>query len=180
MERTEKWILFLKLCLTLIILLRPFFPEKNNSAFYTVELVLDFGILSCYARVVVGDSGDLAASLFRKSRHASVRRTMVALWRLFLICFQIRSFTIRQHRDTIFRQYLHLKKGKHMTMKQLTVKFLICKWSWDKFHISAHSCIILSIIFNVCVQCIVTWRDMMKTQDVISNNEWVFIGLVRI
>ena len=34
----------------LLILLRPFFPEKENLAFYRVELVLDFGILSCYAR----------------------------------------------------------------------------------------------------------------------------------
>ena len=37
----------------------------------------------------------------------------------------LRLFTIRQHRDITFRQYLHLEKGKHVTMKQLNVKFLI-------------------------------------------------------
>ena len=73
-----------------------------------MELVLDFGILPCYARVVVGDSGHLAASLFRESQYASFRRTVDAYLQLF---------TIRQHRDIIFRQYLHLKKGKHVTMK---------------------------------------------------------------
>ena len=157
---------------------------KNNSAFYTVKLVLDFGILSCYARVVVATRDTSRPRYFgNPGMHQSD-----VLWTLHGGCFQfvtkayivLRLFTIRQHRDIFFRQYLHLKKGKHMAMKQLIVKFLICKWSWDKFHISEHSCIILSIIFNVCVQCTVTWRDMMKTQDVIRNIEWVFTELVRI
>ena len=76
-----------------------------------------------------GTSGELAASVFRDPgmHHSNV------LWTRHGGCFQfvtkayivLRLFTIRQHRDIIFRQYLHLKKGKHVTMKQLTFKFLI-------------------------------------------------------